>query len=92
MRPALKALREQDAARHNMLCAELTDVYDQHIYVCERFVGQRPSIRTAASTELAGPALLEQFKSLRLKPFEHERRVARVASGVPARCPVRHES
>jgi len=72
MRPALQALREQDAARHDRLHEELGVVYDQHIHVCHRFVGNEPSLLTAGRTEKSGPDLLRQFRALRLRSLEHE--------------------
>jgi hypothetical protein len=79
MRPALKSLGEQEPAIHGDLAASLGEVYDSHIHVCERFVGARPSILTAGRTERSGPSLIEQFKSLRLKPFEQVVRAQRLS-------------
>ncbi len=83
MRPALKALHEQEQARHDGISRELEAVYDSHILVCERFVGKKPSILTAARTERSGPSLIEQFKTLRLKPFEHSALTTRLTAGCP---------
>lgn len=93
MRPSLKALHDQDQARHQKLSKDLSSVYDSHIHVCERFVGKQPSILTAGRTERSGPSLIEQFKTLRLKPFEEPVRTTRLAQGnraaadMAARCP-----
>ena len=83
MRPALKSLAEQEPQRHERIAAALSGVYDSHIHVCERFVGPRPSILTAGRTERSGPSLIEQFKTLRLKPFEHAQRALRLAAERP---------
>ena len=72
MRPALKALRVQDAAGHDSLADALSEVYELHKHVCERFVGKLPSIRTAETTDKSGPTIIEQFRKLRLKPFEQD--------------------
>jgi hypothetical protein len=91
MRPALKSLHEQEPARHDSISAALAEVYDSHIHVCERFVGGKPSLLTAGRTERSGPSLIEQFKTLRLKPFEQAQRAARVTPHSPnqsgIRCP-----
>ena len=71
MRPALLQFREWDRNLHDALASALNQVYDAHIHVCQRFVGEKPSIRTAESTETPGSELLESFRKLRLKPFEH---------------------
>ncbi len=83
MRPALKSLYEHEQERHDGISRELEAVYDSHILVCERFVGKKPSILTAARTERSGPSLIEQFKILRLKPFEQTARTARLTAGCP---------
>lgn len=80
MRPALKSLAEQEPERHDRIAAAVSAVYDSHIHVCERFVGPRPSILTAGRTERSGPSLIEQFKTLRLKPFEHPQRALRLTA------------
>ncbi len=80
MRPALKSLAEHEPERHDRLAEAVADVYDRHIFVCERFVGPRPSILTAGRTERSGPSLIEQFKTLRLKPFEHSQRATRLSA------------
>ncbi len=91
MRPALKSLAEQEPERHDRITAALSGVYDSHIHVCERFVGRRPSILTAGRTERSGPSLVEQFKTLRLKPFEQAQRAPRLSAErprvVPGQCP-----
>jgi hypothetical protein len=79
MRPVLKALAEQEPERHQLLAKAVSNVYDSHIHVCERFVGSSPSILTAGRTERSGPSLVEQFKTLRLKPFEHSHSAPRIA-------------
>ncbi len=84
MRPALKAFREQDRTRHDCLCRELGAVYDRHIFVCERFVGNKPSLLGTGRTEKPGPSVIEQFKKLRLKPFEHGQRAERLATDIHA--------
>ena len=95
MRPVFKALAEREPERHAKLRDSVASVYDSHIHVCERFVGNEPSIMTAARSEKSGPSLIQQFKSLRLKPFEastHKASLA-VATGPGAndshaqRCP-----
>ena len=78
MKPALKGLRDQDKARHERIHEELKTVYDRHVFVCERFVGERPSLLTAGSTEKSGPELIKQFKTLRVKPFESQAHTARL--------------
>lgn len=92
MRPALQALWEQEPLRHEVLREELAAVYDQHIHVCQRFVGNEPSLLTAGRTEKSGPDLIRQFRTLRLKSFEHEQRRngwLPIATGEPgSRCPV----
>jgi hypothetical protein len=80
MRPVLKALADHEPDRHDRIAAAISGVYDSHIHVCERFVGGRPSILTAGRTERSGPSLIEQFKNLRLKPFEHTQRALRLTS------------
>ncbi len=90
MRPALKALGELEPERHERISLALAGVYDSHIYVCERFVGPQPSILTAGRTERSGPSLIEQFKTLRLKPFEQTRRAPRLTADKargPLECP-----
>jgi hypothetical protein len=91
MRPALKALYEQEQRRHEELSNGLTSVYDSHIHVCERFVGKQPSILTVGRSERSGPSLIEQFKSLRLKPFEQPPRTTRLphSTAAPAEAAVR---
>ncbi len=74
MRPVLKGLAEQEAERHERIAQATSKVYDRHIFVCERFVGARPSLLTAGRTERTGPSLIDQFRTLRLKPFEHSPR------------------
>lgn len=71
IRPSLKQLRDHYPMQHDALLLEFSKVYDSHIHVCENFVGKLPSIRTANSTEKSGPELLQNFRTLRLKPFEH---------------------
>ncbi len=83
MRPALKALSEHEPARHDGIAAALSEVYDSHIHVCERFVGARPSILTEGRTQKSGPSLIEQFKTLRLKPFEQVARATRLTPTAP---------
>jgi hypothetical protein len=85
LRPALRSLHEHEKERHDSLLAALSTVYDMHIHVCERFVGDRPSLLTAGRTEKSGPSLIEQFKALRLKTFESSPHASRLK---PApRCP-----
>jgi hypothetical protein len=92
MKPALKSLYELDPLRHSQVSEGMTLVYDSHIYVCERFVGNRPSIYTAGRTEKSGPELVEHFKALRLKSFERASsapRVCEAPSAAPApSCPL----
>lgn len=92
MRPVLKALADHEPERHDRIAEAINGVYDSHIHVCERFVGARPSILTAGRTERSGPSLIEQFKTLRLKPFEHTARTSRLtnehtASSAIGECP-----
>jgi hypothetical protein len=87
MRPALKSLSEQDPARHHGIASALGAVYDNHIHVCERFVGARPSILTEGRTKKSGPSLIEQFKTLRLKPFEQAARAARLTDASKEHAP-----
>ncbi len=86
MRPALKSLSEHDPARHQGIASALGAVYDNHIHVCERFVGARPSILTEGRTKKSGPSLIEQFKTLRLKPFEQAARTARLTGHESTLC------
>jgi hypothetical protein len=92
MRPALKALREQEAGRHDGIAAALGSVYDSHIHVCERFVDTKPSLLTAGRTDRSGLSMIEQFKALRLKSFEQPVRAPRLTttrSGEPGEgCPL----
>jgi hypothetical protein len=94
MRPALTLLAERDPERHEEMAAALAGVYDSHIHVCERFVGARPSLLTQERTEKPAPSQLEQFRTLRLKAFEHEPPEARPARPRPAatlgECPFHH--
>ena len=75
MKPAFLALREREPARYEMLHDALADVYDSHIHVCERFVGEQQSLLTAGRTEKSGPDLIRHFKSLRMKVLERDPRV-----------------
>ncbi len=89
LKPALRSLHEHDPANHDRVHAELRAVYDHHAHVCERFVGDRPSLLTAGSTDKTGPALIQQFKNLRLKPFETVPHAGRLRPQGPAgnQCP-----
>jgi hypothetical protein len=78
LKPALKFLHDHERPRHAQIHDELKLVYDRHIFVCERFVGERPSLLTAGSTEKSGPELIEQFKTMRVKPFETAAHAVRV--------------
>jgi hypothetical protein len=78
MRPALKAMSQTHPEKHKQLAESLAAVYDSHIHVCDRFVGVQPSLLTAGTTEKSGPALVAQFKSVRLKAFEHVARAERL--------------
>jgi len=80
MKPALHSLHEHEPARHEALAGALSGVYDSHIHVCEKFVGARPSILTEGRTQRSGPSLIEQFRSLRMKPFEHVTKAPRLTS------------
>jgi hypothetical protein len=88
MKPALRLLREQEPLRHRQISEGMASVYDSHIHVCERFVGDRPSLLTAGRTEKSGPELIEHFKNMRLKPLEATAHAAPVAA-VPSseQCP-----
>ena len=77
LQPVLRALSEQEPQRYARITAAVNTVYDNHIHVCERFVGSKPSLLTEGRTEKSGPELLEQFKTSRLKPFEHAPRSPR---------------
>ncbi len=83
LKPALKYLHDHERQRHDQIHEELKLVYDRHIFVCERFVGERPSLLTAGSTEKSGPELIEQFKTMRVKPFETAGHAARVKPQPP---------
>lgn len=81
VQPALRALSEREPGRHGALSAAMHQVYDSHIHVCERFVGNKASLLTDGRTEKSGPELVEHFKRLRLKPFEVARRALRPKTG-----------
>jgi hypothetical protein len=83
MRPALKSLAEQEPTRHHQMVAAVNLVYDSHVHVCERFVGAKPSLLTEGRTQRSGPSLIEQFRTLRLKPFEHTPRNLRLSNNRP---------
>lgn len=85
MRPALKSLGEADADRLARLRDALGTVYDRHIHVCERFVGERPSLLTEGRLETSGPDQLRKFKALRLKPLAHRPRTHRLDDPPEAR-------
>jgi hypothetical protein len=88
MKPALRLLREQEPLRHRQIHDGMASVYDSHIHVCERFVGDRPSLLTAGRTEKSGPELIEHFKRMRLKPFEATVQAAPVAAAASSeQCP-----
>lgn len=80
MRPAFLALREREPARYEHLHEGLSEVYDSHIHVCERFVGEQQSLLTLGRTEKSGPDLIRHFKSLRLKVLERDHRVEPLAT------------
>ena len=84
MRPALRALHEQEPELHGRMQKELAMVYDRHIHVCERFVGERPSLLTARHAKKSGPSLIEQFKTLRMKAMDAPLHAQRLSG----RCPV----
>ena len=88
MRPALVALHELEPDLHEQLQKALGTVYDQHIHVCERFVGERPSLLTAQHAKKSGPSLIEQFKSLRMKAFDAPVHAPKLSG----RCPVQHSA
>jgi hypothetical protein len=87
LKPALKYLHDHERTRHEQIHEELKLVYDRHIFVCERFVGERPSLLTAGSTEKSGAALIEQFKTMRVKPFEIAGHAVRLKPQPPAAAP-----
>jgi len=89
MKPALRLLRQREPLRHRQISEGMASVYDSHIYVCERFVGDRPSLLTAGRTEKSGPQLIEHFKSMRLKPFEGAVQAAPVGAAAASseQCP-----
>jgi hypothetical protein len=78
LKPALKALHELERERHDSLQRELSTVYDRHIHVCDRLVGERPSLLTARHAKKSGPSLIEQFTTLRMKPFDSSARALRL--------------
>jgi hypothetical protein len=85
--PALKALHEHHPDRHDRLRQELSEVYSRHIHVCERFVGERPSLLTERHAKKSGPELIEQFKKLRMKAFEAPHHVQRLVATAEAPVP-----
>ncbi len=89
--PAFKALHEHEPERHGRLQEELSTVYDRHILVCERFVGERPSLLTARPAKKSGPSLIGQFKTLRMKTFDSSAHVARLHAQ-PLDAPAAHGS
>ena len=78
MRPAFRALGEIDRTRLDALLREVATVYDSHIHVCERFVGDQPSLLTAGRAKASGATLLGQYKNLRMKPLDHPHRPRRL--------------
>jgi hypothetical protein len=83
MKPALLSLHEQEPDLHGRLQQEMATVYDRHIHVCERFVGERPSLLTAHVAKKSGPSLIEQFKTLRMKTFDAPVHAHRLSQGCP---------
>jgi hypothetical protein len=81
MRPALRSLHEQEPVLHDGLQQAMSIVYDRHIHVCERFVGEKPSLLTARNAKKSGPALIEQFKALRMKSFDSAAHASRLVTG-----------
>ena len=81
MKPAFLALRDREPAGYQRLHDALAQVYDSHIHVCERFVGEQQSLLTAGRTEKSGPDLIRHFKSLRLKVLERDQRVEALETG-----------
>lgn len=65
MRPVLNSLADRDPERHERIGRAVSEVYDSHVYVCERFVGERPSLLTEGRTERTGPSL-----SSSLRPYD----------------------
>ena len=94
MRPVLKSIADHEPERHERIAQAMSGVYDRHIFVCERFAGVRPSILTAGRTERTGPSLIEQFRTLRLRPFEHSSRATVLSpertAVSPGQCPFKH--
>lgn len=89
MRPALKAFYELEPVLHNAVSSALSTVYDSHVHVCERFVGAKPSLLSEGRSDKTGPSMIEQFKKLRLKPFEQPTRATRLTSADDlSQCPV----
>jgi hypothetical protein len=83
MKPALLSLHEQEPLLHGRLQQEMATVYDRHIHVCERFVGDLPSLLTAHAAKKSGPSLIEQFKTLRMKAFDAPVHAHRLNQGCP---------
>ena len=87
MRPAFRALADREPDLHHAMAHALAVVYDQHILVCQRFVGSQPSLLVAGKTEKPGPQVIQQFKALRQKAFEYQPKLGRLAP-TPPRCPM----
>lgn len=69
-KPALDVIRERDTFRHDRLSQAVSNVYESHKFVCERFVGKLPSLRLETSSSKSGVEQLEHFRTLRMKAFE----------------------
>jgi hypothetical protein len=72
MKPELESINQRDKWQHQRLAQAVSEVYDSHRHVCERFVGGKPSLMMAASSVKSGGEQIETFKRLRLKSFESE--------------------
>ena len=70
LKPALDFVRNRDTPRHDRLGQAVSAVYESHKFVCERFVGNLPSLRLEASCTKSGVEQLEHFRTLRMKAFE----------------------
>jgi hypothetical protein len=66
MKRSSAAVLERDfAVEFAAFRQSINDAYDAHIWVCERFVGGKASLRTSSS-EMSATEVLEKFKAKRL--------------------------
>jgi hypothetical protein len=67
LRPLMSAAAVRFAAEHARLTAALNQVYDDHKFVCARFVGaEKPSLRCPRAVELSGVEQLERYQRARI--------------------------